>query len=80
MTLARNEVLEALGEIVGQVAGVPAAQVGPATSFAGLGIGPLQLTNVVEEAEIKWDLGIPDQDINFTTVGQLDDYILQWEG
>ena len=80
MTLARNEVLEALGEIVGQVAGVQAAQVGPATSFAGLGIGPLQLTNVVEEAEIKWDVGIPDQDINFTTVGDLADYILQWEG
>jgi Phosphopantetheine attachment site len=80
MTRAREEILEALGEIVGQIAGIPATQVKPASSFAGLGIGPLRLTNVVEEAEIRWDMGIPDQDIDFTTVGELADYILQWQG
>lgn len=80
MAEAREEIVAVLAQIVSEVAGIPASEVGPGTGFGTAGIGPLQLTHVVEQAEARWDLGIPDADMDFATVGELADYITRWQG
>ena len=80
MTLARNEILETLGEIVSQIAGVPAAQVDQPAHSPGLASARCSSPTWSKKRKSSGTWASPTKDIDFTTVGQLADYILQWEG
>jgi acyl carrier protein len=77
MTTAPQDTLQELSAIVGQIAGVPVGQVTPASAFGtDLGITPLRMVYVVDAVEDRWNIAIPDRDIDaLVTVGDLADYI-----
>ena len=64
------EILEGLGEIVEEIAGVPAADVTPNKSFVDdLDIDSLSMVEIAVAAQDKFGVEIPDDQLkNLTTV------------
>jgi len=74
-----QEILSGLAEIVNEVAGVPTADVQLDKSFIDdLDIDSLSMVEVVVAAEEKFDVKIPDDEVqNLKTVGDAVSYILK---
>jgi acyl carrier protein len=64
------EILEGLGEIVEEIAGVPAAEVTPSKSFVDdLDIDSLSMVEIAVAAQDKFGVEIPDDQLkDLTTV------------
>lgn len=77
MSWGKGKILTVLADIISQMEGMPAREIGPESSFGNdLGIRPLRLVDLAVEAETRFDVTIPDEEIDhFKTVGDLTDYI-----
>jgi acyl carrier protein len=77
MAMTDQEILTGLGEIIDEVAGVPAEEVTPEKSFVDdLDIDSLSMVEVVMAAEDKWGVKIPDSEVkNLKTVGDAVNFI-----
>lgn len=73
----REEILTALAGVISQITGVPASDIGPATSFADdPHISPLGMFTVAAAAEECFGVKILKRDIStLRTTGDLADYI-----
>ena len=72
-----QEILAGIGEIVEEIAGVPADEVTPAKSFVDdLDIDSLSMVEIAVQAEDKFGVKIPDDQLaELKTVGDAVDYI-----
>ena len=72
-----QEILAGLGEIVEEIAGVPANEVTPSKSFVDdLDIDSLSMVEIAVQAEDKFGVKIPDDELaNLKTVGDAVNYI-----
>ena len=62
--MTEQEILEGLGEIVEEIAGVPAADVTPAKSFVDdLDIDSLSMVEIAVAAQDKFGVEIPDEQL-----------------
>jgi acyl carrier protein len=70
MTMTEQEILAGLGEIVDEIAGVPADQVTPDKSFVDdLDIDSLSMVEIAVAAQDKFGVEIPDDELkNLKTV------------
>ena len=77
MAMTQEEILTGLGEIIDEVAGVPAEEVTPEKSFVDdLDIDSLSMVEVVVAAEERFGVKIPDDDVKgLRTVGDAVSYI-----
>ena len=75
--MTEQEILAELGEIVEEIAGVPAAEVTPAASFlTDLEIDSLSLVEMVAAARDRFGVRIPDTQLkNLSTVRDLLDLL-----
>ena len=82
MAQSQEEILKGLAEIVEEVAGIDAAEVTLDKSFTDdLDVDSLSMVEVVVAAEERFDVKIPDEDVNnLKTVGDATDYILKNQG
>ena len=78
----QQEILSGLAEIVNEVAGVPAADVQLEKSFVDdLDIDSLSMMTIVVNAEEKFGVRIPDDDVkNLKTVADAVSYIQSAQG
>jgi acyl carrier protein len=81
MAVSEQEVLAGLGEIIEEIAGVPAAEVTPAKSFVDdLDIDSLSMVEIAVAAQDKFGVEIPDDELkNLRTVKDVVGYV-QSEG
>ena len=72
-----QEILEGLGEIVEEIAGVPAAEVTPAKSFVDdLDIDSLAMVEIAVAAQDKFGVEIPDDQLkDLATVQDVVNYV-----
>ena len=72
-----QEILAGLGEIVEEIAGVPANEVTPSKGFVDdLDIDSLSMVEIAVQAEDKFGVKIPDDQLaELKTVGDAVDYI-----
>jgi acyl carrier protein len=72
-----QEILEGLGEIIDEVAGVPADQVTPDKTFVDdLDIDSLSMVEIAVAAQDKFDVEIPDEQLkDLKTVQDVIDYV-----
>jgi acyl carrier protein len=77
MAMTDQEMLKGLGEIVDEVAGVPADQVTPDKSFVDdLDIDSLSMVEIAVAAQDKFGVEIPDDQLkNLKTVQDVLDYL-----
>jgi acyl carrier protein len=77
-----QEILEGLGEIVEEIAGVPAAEVTPAKSFVeDLDIDSLSMVEIAVAAQDKFGVEIPDDQLkDLTTVQDVVNYVSKNSG
>lgn len=77
MALSEQEILEGLAEIVNEETGLPAADVQPPKTFTeDLDIDSLSMMTIVVNAEEKFGIRIPDDDVKgLSTVGDAVTYI-----
>ena len=77
MAVTEQEILAGLGEIVDEVAGVPADEVTPEKSFVeDLDIDSLSMVEIAVQAEDKFGVKIPDDELaKLSTVSDAVDYI-----
>ena len=77
MALTEQEILVGLGEILDEVAGVPADQVTPAKTFVNdLDIDSLSMVEIAVAAQDKFGVEIPDDHLkDLTTVQGVVDYV-----
>jgi acyl carrier protein len=77
MAMTQEEILTGLGEIIDEVAGVPAAQVTPDKSFVDdLDIDSLSMVEIAVAAQDKFGVEIPDDQLkNLKTVQDVIDYV-----
>ena len=77
MAMTDAEILTGLGEIIDEVAGVPADQVTPDKTFVDdLDIDSLSMVEIAVQAEDKFGVKIPDEQLaELKTVGDAVDYI-----
>ena len=70
MAMTEQEILAGLGEIVDEIAGVPADQVTPGKSFVDdLDIDSLSMVEIAVAAQDKFGVEIPDDELkNLKTV------------
>ncbi|HEY1916867.1 MAG TPA: acyl carrier protein [Streptosporangiaceae bacterium] len=70
MSMTEQEILAGLGEIVDEIAGVPADQVTPSKSFVDdLDIDSLSMVEIAVAAQDKFGVEIPDEELkNLKTV------------
>jgi acyl carrier protein len=82
MALSEQEILSALAEIVNEETGLPADAVAPDRSFTDdLDIDSLSMMTIVVNAEEKFNVRIPDDDVkNLRTVGDAVAYIQSAQG
>ncbi|TWE12399.1 acyl carrier protein [Rudaeicoccus suwonensis] len=82
MAQTDQEILEGLAEIVNEETGVEAADVQPEKSFTDdLDIDSLSMMTIVVNAEEKFGVRIPDDEVkNLTTVGDAVKYIQNAQG
>ena len=75
--MTEEEILTGLGEIIDEVAGVPADEVTPDKSFVDdLDIDSLSMVEIAVQAEDKFGVKIPDDELaNLKTVGDAVNYI-----
>ena len=76
-----QEILAGFGEIVEEIAGVPANEVTPGKSFVGdLDIDSLSMVEIAVQTEDKYGVKIPDEDLaGLRTVGDVVNYIQKLE-
>ena len=76
-----QEILAGLGEIVEEIAGVPANEVTPGKSFVGdLDIDSLSMVEIAVAAQDKFGVDIPDGELkNLKTVQDVIDYVRRAE-
>jgi acyl carrier protein len=81
MAVSEQEVLAGLGEIIEEIAGVPAAEVTPSKSFVDdLDIDSLSMVEIAVAAQDKFGVEIPDDELkNLRTVKDVVGYV-QAEG
>jgi acyl carrier protein len=81
MAMTEQEILTGLGEIIDEVAGVPADQVTPEKSFVDdLDIDSLSMVEIAVQTEDKYGVKIPDEDLaGLRTVGDVVAYIQKLE-
>ena len=77
MALTEQEILAGLGEILDEVAGVPADQVTPEKTFVNdLDIDSLSMVEIAVAAQDKFGVDIPDDQLkDLTTVQGVIDYV-----
>ena len=77
MALTEQEILVGLGEILDEVAGVPADQVTPEKTFVNdLDIDSLSMVEIAVAAQDKFGVDIPDDQLkDLTTVQGVIDYV-----
>jgi acyl carrier protein len=75
--MSEQEILDALGAIVQEATGIPAARVVPDASFTGdLDIDSLSMVEIATMAEDKFSISIPDSDLaKLKTVADVVAYI-----
>jgi acyl carrier protein len=82
MASSEQEILSGLAEIVNEETGLPVDSVEPGKSFTDdLDIDSLSMMTIVVNAEEKFSVRIPDDDVkNLATVGDAVAYIQQAQG
>ena len=77
MAMTDQEILEGLGEIIDEVAGVPADQVTPDKTFVDdLDIDSLSMLEIAVAAQDKFGVEIPDDQLkDLKTVQDVIDYV-----
>jgi acyl carrier protein len=82
MALSEQEILAGLAEIVNEETGLAADAVQPGKSFTDdLDIDSLSMMTIVVNAEEKFGVRIPDEDVkNLATVGDAVSYIQSAQG
>ena len=82
MPVSQQEILESLTEIITEETGVDAAAVQPDKAFVeDLDIDSLSMMTIVVNAEEKFGVRIPDDDVkNLKTVGDAVSYIQSAQG
>jgi acyl carrier protein len=82
MALSEQEILSGLAEIVNEETGLPADSVQPDKNFTeDLDIDSLSMMTIVVNAEEKFGVRIPDDDVkNLKTVGDAVSYIQSAQG
>ena len=77
MAMSEQEILDGLGEIVEEIAGVPAADVAPDKSFVDdLDIDSLSMVEIAVAAQDKFGVEIPDDELkNLKTVKDVVVYV-----
>jgi acyl carrier protein len=77
MAMTDQEILEGLGEIIDEVAGVPASQVTPDKTFVDdLDIDSLSMVEIAVAAQDKFGVEIPDDQLkDLKTVQDVIDYV-----
>jgi acyl carrier protein len=77
MAMTEQEIQTGLGEIVDEVAGVPAAEVTPDKSFVDdLDIDSLSMVEIAVAAQDKFGVEIPDEQLkDLKTVQDVVDYV-----
>lgn len=82
MASSEQEILSGLAEIVNEETGLPVDSVEPGKSFTDdLDIDSLSMMTIVVNAEEKFGVRIPDDDVkNLTTVGDAVSYIQSAQG
>ena len=77
MAMTDSEILTGLGEIVDEVAGVPADQVTPEKSFVDdLDVDSLSMVEIAVAAQDKFGVEIPDDQLkDLKTVQDVIDYV-----
>ncbi|GAA2041836.1 acyl carrier protein [Streptomyces carpaticus] len=78
MAATKEEIIAGLGEIVNEIAGIPAEDVLEDKSFTDdLDVDSLSMVEVVVAAEERFEVKIPDDDVKgLKTVGDAANYIL----
>jgi acyl carrier protein len=81
MAMTETEIRTGLGEIIDEVAGVPADEVTPEKSFADdLDIDSLSMVEIAVAAQDKFGVDIPDDELkNLKTVQDVIDYVRRAE-
>ena len=82
MAMTEQEILEGLGEIIDEVAGVPADQVTPDKTFIDdLDIDSLSMVEIAVAAQDKFGVEIPDDQLkDLTTVQDVVNYVSKNSG
>ncbi|MDE9367520.1 acyl carrier protein [Luteipulveratus sp. YIM 133132] len=82
MAQTEQEILAGLAEIINEETGLEPSEVQPEKSFTeDLDIDSLSMMTIVVNAEEKFDVRIPDDDVkNLTTVGDAVSYIKGAQG
>jgi acyl carrier protein len=77
MAMTDQEILEGLGEIIEEVAGVPAAEVTPDKTFVDdLDIDSLSMVEIAVAAQDKFGVEIPDDQLkDLKTVQDVIDFV-----
>jgi len=77
MAMSEQEILSGLGEIVEEIAGVPASQVSPEKSFVDdLDIDSMSMVEIAVAAQDKFGVEIPDDELkNLKTVADVVQYV-----
>jgi len=71
-----QEILAGIGEIVEEIAGVPADEVTPSKSFVDLDIDSLSMVEIAVAAQDKFGVEIPDDQLkDLTTVQDVVNYV-----
>jgi acyl carrier protein len=75
--MSEQDILTAIGEIVQEATGIPAARVVPEASFTGdLDVDSLSMVEIATMAEDKFSISIPDADLSkLKTVADVVDYV-----
>jgi acyl carrier protein len=81
MAMTDQEILTGLGEIIDEVAGVPAEEVTPGKSFVDdLDIDSLSMVEIAVAAQDKFGVEIPDDQLkDLTTVQDVIDFVRKAE-
>jgi len=77
MAMSEQEILTGLGEIVEEIAGVPASQVSPEKNFVDdLDIDSLSMVEIAVAAQDKFGVEIPDDELkDLKTVADVVGYV-----
>jgi acyl carrier protein len=77
MAMTEQETLTGLGEIIDEIAGIPADQVTPEKSFVNdLDIDSLSMVEIAVAAQDKFGVEIPDDELkNLKTVQDVVNYV-----
>jgi len=80
--MTEQEILAGLGEIVEEIAGVPADEVTPSKSFVDdLDIDSLSMVEIAVAAQDKFGVEIPDEQLkNLTTVQDVVNFVSKNSG